>query len=77
MLAGKQENQKIVSLDVVLANNNIIIWENPDDDGDSENDMYMLIFIRELDTYDTLEILMLLQLQTLTHFFNCQLIEIM
>ena len=35
VLAGKQENQKIVSLDFVLANNNIIIWENPDDDGDS------------------------------------------
>ena len=61
VLAGKQENEKIVPLDVVLATENVIIWKDPNGSGSgsgSEEDF--LVFIREYDMTAKLDILRVL-----------------
>merc|ERR1712157_401428 len=49
VLAGKEENEKNVPIDVILATENIIVWKVPDDDskGNNANGDDYLIFIRE------------------------------
>ena len=68
-LSSKEENQKIVPLDVMLATNNVIFLKNHDGDdddnenGDSSNKNVedMLIFIRELDMGSKLDVLRIQQ----------------
>ena len=58
VLAGKEQNQKIVPLKVILATENIIVWKNPD--STAENGQDLLIFIREYDMDARLDILRVL-----------------
>jgi len=61
VLAGKEDNQKIVPLDVILATDNIIVWKKPNDSNDTNNTGEdMLIFIREFDMDGRLDILRVL-----------------
>lgn len=59
ILAGKDENEKRVSFKVLLATENVLVWEVPEDvvASGEENGENLLIFVREYDLDERLDIL--------------------
>merc|ERR1712157_34102 len=57
VLAGKEENEKNVPIDVILATENIIVWKVPNNDDNGNNGDDYLIFVREFDLDGRLDIL--------------------